>query len=254
MTSKQIIFSPTGGTRRVAEIITSEWSDSTETLDLSDPTKDFTRHNFDADDMVLIAFPSYSGRVPEVAAKKLRRMRGAFAQCALLCVYGNRAYEDTLAEMAYITGLCGFTAVAAVAAVAEHSIMHQYATGRPDSKDIQDLKSYARLIKERMDVAPRVESLPIPGHRPYDKIKHVGLVPKAKKNCVHCGLCAEQCPVQAIDPENLEKADPKACISCMRCVARCPHSARTANKGKIALASLAMKRKCSVRKDCELFM
>lgn len=45
--------------------------------------------------------------------------------CVLLCVYGNRACEDTLAEMQDLAEQCGSTVVATVAAIAEHSIMHQ---------------------------------------------------------------------------------------------------------------------------------
>ena len=39
----QVIFSPTGGTRRAAEIITSEWSNSVETIDLSAPAGDYSK-------------------------------------------------------------------------------------------------------------------------------------------------------------------------------------------------------------------
>ena len=39
----------------------------------------------------------------------------------------------------------------------------------------------------------------IPGKRPYKKSGGAGLVPKPNKDCVRCGLCAERCPVQAIN-------------------------------------------------------
>ena len=39
----------------------------------------------------------------------------------------------------------------------------------------------------------------IPGDRPYKKSGGAGLVPKPTKGCVKCGVCAEKCPVQAID-------------------------------------------------------
>lgn len=69
----------------------------------------------------------------------------------------------------------------------------------------------------------------IPGNRPYKKAGGAGLVPKATKDCISCGLCAKNCPAQAISRENLKTADSGKCISCMRCVALCPKSARKVN-------------------------
>lgn len=249
----QVIFSPTGGTERTARIITSEWSNAVETVDLSDPAGDFSACSFAPEDVVLIALPSYGGRVPAAAAERLSRLKGNAASCVLLCVYGNRAYEDTLIEMMDVAEHCGFTVRAAVSAVAEHSIMHQFATGRPDEKDIQVLKSYAKKILEQIETGRPEGKLKVPGNRPYKKAGGAGLVPKATKDCTNCGLCAKQCPVQAIDRTNVKKADAGTCISCMRCVVNCPGSARKVNGGMTAAASLVMKKVCSVRKDCELF-
>lgn len=250
----QLIFSPTGGTRRVAEMITSEWGGSVETIDLSDPTKDFSKYSFDPEDVVLAALPSFGGRVPALAAERFSRIQGNSARCALLCVYGNRAYEDTLIEMADIAEKCGFTVVAAVAAVAEHSIMHQFATGRPDQKDQQELKAYAKAILDKINDQTANKKLQVPGNRPYKKTGGIGLVPKATKDCENCGLCAEQCPAQAIDKKDVTKTDGQKCIACMRCVEKCPHSARKVNSAVVATVAMAIKKACSVRKECELFI
>ena len=68
----------------------------------------------------------------------------------LVCVYGNRAYEDTLVELEDIAAGCGFQVIGAVAAVAEHSIMHQYATGRPDGADVESLRGFGEKIWEKL--------------------------------------------------------------------------------------------------------
>lgn len=60
--------------------------------------------------------------------------------------------------------------------------------------------------------------------------------------------------MQAIDKENPKKVDEKACISCMRCISVCPHSARKVNPVMLAAASLMLKKVCSERKDCQLFL
>ena len=93
----------------------------------------------------------------------------------------------------------------------------------------------------------------IPGNRPYKKAGGAGLVPKPAKDCVRCGICVKNCPVQAIDPASF-KADPKKCIACMRCVKECPENARKANSAMVAVASLALKKACAVAKENELFL
>ncbi len=248
MRAVEIIFSPTGGTEKVAHIISRRWSDHVETIDLSDPKTDFTKCKIRKEDMVLIAMPSFGGRAPAIAIQRLKQIAGNGANCTLVCVYGNRAYEDTLVEMEDTAKGCGFRIIAAIAAVAEHSIISEYAANRPDASDEAQLTELAGRILEKDG-----ETAAIPGNRPYKKAGSGGLVPKAAKDCVKCGLCAEKCPVQAIDPKTLA-ADSKKCISCMRCVKRCPHGARKVNQAMVSVAALAIKKACSVRKENELFL
>ena len=87
------------------------------------------------EDVCFIAMPSYGGRIPKTAAERLVRIKGGGAKAVLVCVYGNRAYEDTLIELKDRAEDAGFIVYGAVAAVAEHSIMRKFAAGRPDEKD-----------------------------------------------------------------------------------------------------------------------
>lgn len=248
MNTVEIIFSPTGGTEKVAHIISRQWSESTEKIDLSDSDTDFSECVIGKEDRVLIAMPSFGGRAPAAAIERLKKIKGNGAKCTLVCVYGNRAYEDTLAEMEDAAKECGFMVVAAVAAIAQHSIIPQYAASRPDASDEKQLAEFARQIAEKKDAVTS-----IPGNRPCKKAGGAGLVPKPSKACVKCGVCAKNCPVQAIDPVTLT-ADTKKCISCMRCVKLCPHNARKVNGAMVSIAALAIKKACSARKENELFM
>lgn len=256
MNITQIIFSPTGGTQRVADIITSEWENSVNKVDLSDTKADYTSLVFGKDDLAVIAIPSYGGRVPALAAERITKIHGNQAQCVVVCVYGNRAYEDTLIELSDLAGQSNFRVIAAVSAIAEHSIMHQYATGRPDQQDKTQLQDFAKKIfkKAAANDAESTPDLQIPGCRPYKKAGGAGLVPKADNQCTSCGLCAANCPAQAISKENIKTADSKKCIACMRCVSNCPQSARKVNSAMVSVAALAMKKACSVRKDNELYI
>lgn len=248
MNTVEIIFSPTGGTEKVANIIAQQWSEHPEKIDLGDAKTDFSQCAIGAEDQVLIAMPSFGGRAPAVAVERLKQIWGNGAKCTLVCVYGNRAYEDTLAEMEDAAKESDFRVVAAIAAVAEHSIMQQYAAGRPDASDKKQLEAFADQIVSKTDAA-----VTIPGNRPYKKAGSAGLVPKETKDCVGCGLRAQTCPVQAIDPKTFA-ADSQKCISCMRCVKLCPENARKVNGVMVSIASLAIKKACSERKANELFL
>lgn len=251
----QIVFSPTGGTQRVADAITESWGKDFERIDLSDATKDFSTVNIEKDDYVLIAVPSFGGRVPAVATERLLKINGNKAKCAIVCVYGNRAYDDTLIELKDTAKKSGFTVLAAVAAVAEHSIVHQYATGRPDNEDIKTLQSFsAKIIEKFKIIDSSEESITVPGNSDYKKAGAGGVVPKAGKECVSCKMCAEKCPVGAIDINNPKTTDSKKCISCMRCVSICPKNARRVNGVMVKIAGLAIKKACSVKKENELFL
>ena len=99
MNVAEIVFSPTGGTEKVADIIGKHWNENPAKIDFSDATADFSKCEITGQDMAVIAMPSFGGRAPAVAIDRLKKIHGNGASCALVCVYGNRAYEDTLVEM-----------------------------------------------------------------------------------------------------------------------------------------------------------
>ncbi len=249
----EILFSPTGGTRKVADVLAEVLSDNPLTLDLMDGREDFAAVTFSPDAVAIIAVPAFGGRVPVPAVERMGQLVGNGARAILVCVYGNRAYEDTLIELEDIARQAGFQVTAAVAAVAEHSILRQYAAGRPDAQDRERLQDFAHQIQEKL-LSGNWSEPDIPGNHPYRKPGVLSLVPKPGRSCMGCGLCASRCPVQAIDPADPKKVDASRCISCMRCVAICPQSARQVSAAVSAGLALKLKMACSSRKECELFL
>lgn len=249
----EMVFSPTGGTRKVTSLLTNALEGETVSVDLTDSRVDFRAVALTQDDVAVISVPSYGGRVPAAAVQRIALMNAHGARAILVCVYGNRAYEDTLVELRDAAVQAGFRVVAAVAAIAEHSVARQYASGRPDKEDAEQLSDFAGRIRRKLSEGDCSEPA-IPGNRPYKKSGGIGMVPKPTKECTRCGVCAAKCPVQAIDKDHPKEVDEKVCISCMRCVSVCPHSARKVNSVLLSAAGLALKKVCSERKNPELFL
>lgn len=128
----ELVFSPTGGTKKVADIVANQWKFDKELVDLTKPDLDVSTIKIGENDICIVAVPSFAGRVPAVAADKIKKLTGNKSKTVAICVYGNRAYDDTLLELMDICKEANFQVIAAEAAVSEHSIMRQFASGRPD--------------------------------------------------------------------------------------------------------------------------
>jgi ferredoxin len=247
-----LYFSPTGGTKRVMDILMEEFSVDAQ-VDLSERDVDYGAYHFGRDDVCLIGVPTFGGRVPAIALERIKQMRVNGALAVVVAVFGNRAYDDALLELKNKAISCGFTVEAAIAAVAEHSILRQFGNGRPDTKDKKELRGYANRIKELIAYRENAKDFPVPGNQPYKEYGGVPIKPKANKLCIQCGLCAAKCPVGAISADNLASLDKSRCISCMCCIAVCPKHARRLNKVAVFVVSQVMKKACSNRKENELY-
>ena len=88
-----IYFSPTGGTKRVADILVSNLDGEYYDVDIC---RDIESMTLQADDVCLVSLPSFAGRVPQIAVERLKKISGNGAKAVLNCVYGNREWDDTL--------------------------------------------------------------------------------------------------------------------------------------------------------------
>ena len=73
----EIVFSPTGGTQKVADLLTKTLGEGSAAVDLTDPTADFSDVSLTSEDVAVIAVPSYGGRVPVPAARRLGAIKAA---------------------------------------------------------------------------------------------------------------------------------------------------------------------------------
>ena len=247
-----IYFSPTQSTEKIVKSIGKEFG-KVNPIDLSSNKTDYT-YTFTKEDVCIIGVPSYGGRVPALAIERIKQFQGNHASVIGVVTYGNREYDDTLLELSECLKECGFEFVAGITSVAEHSIMHQYASGRPDSNDLLELQQFAQKILTKLKNKSDHSDFILPGNHPYKKYNGIPLKPKATKKCTKCKVCARLCPAGAISLSDPSKTDQKLCISCMRCIKVCPEQARKVNPLLVAVASKSMKKVCSIRKENELFI
>lgn len=148
MSVYSVIFSPTGGTKKVADLFANAFAEGYAEIDMTDAN--FAGFSFEENDICIVSVPSFGGRVPTVAAERMAKLHGNGAKAVLIAVYGNREFEDTLVEMQDLMEAAGFVPVAALAALAEHSIIRTFAAERPDENDAKVLAECAILVKEKL--------------------------------------------------------------------------------------------------------
>ena len=117
-----ITFSPTGGTRKVAEILAAVFEPKFKFIDLLPSAVDYSAKSFSSCDICVVAVPAFAGRVPAVCAERVKALKGGGAVAIPVVVYGNRAIDDTLLELRDVLEEAGFICAAAMETVAEHSL------------------------------------------------------------------------------------------------------------------------------------
>lgn len=252
-----VAFSPTGRTKKVMGYMIKSWQGSTSGIDLTEYKEEDRKRSFTEDELTFFGVPSYGGRVPDTAAKRLKNLKGNQTPAVVFVTYGNRAYEDTLLELKDLVEEQGFVVIAAAAVVKEHSIFPSFAAGRPDSKDrarIQEFGKNAIAKTEKCENAKSAAGISVKGNRPYKVYHTIPLTPKADKKCNGCLTCVRKCPVYAISEESPRKTDKDRCISCMRCVQNCPQKARKVSQLPLKLAQRKLKKVCAVKKESEWYL
>ncbi|UQZ87893.1 4Fe-4S ferredoxin [Deltaproteobacteria bacterium Smac51] len=249
-----VVFSPCGGTLNMAGAITRNLKSITH--DLTRPSERKGKLSFDKDDLVFFAFPVYGGRVPTGSAEIFDQLNGRGTPAVLAAVYGNREYEGALIELEKLSVQRGFKPVAAVAAIAEHSIEPEVAAGRPDASDQQALADFGRKIYDRLTSQPDLDSFNFeaPGFVPDRPAAPSDVFRPStdQDKCSDCGLCVPVCPTAAISGDR-RHATSEDCIGCMACLKVCPESARVLTHPKVPEVKAWLKSITGERKEVQTF-
>ena len=254
---RTLFFSPTGTTKKVAEAIARgiaapicETAPALvpQTLDLTHAAKPAA--TLPAGCVTIIAAPVYGGHVAPTAAGRLSEIHGSGGPAVVVVLYGNRAFEHALTELAGLARRQGFEPIAAAAFVGEHSYSTPetpIAAGRPDAEDLVAAEAFGRAVRQKLETgdptpidaaqlkdrrAPSLSTLRflhfVLRYRRQQKRHPVVYLPEGDaERCTQCGRCAAICPVGAIPRGDETRTDPARCIRCCACVKACPVGART---------------------------
>ena len=213
-------FSPTGGTKKIADAIAMGFNTPIVEMDL---TKSDPAVAMGEKDALMAVLPVYAGRVPQISLERLSALKGNGQKAVAVVVYGNREYDDALLETKDALEANGSQVIAAAAFIAEHSIVRSIANRRPDAEDEAICRQFAADVMAKANDAAPVQ---VPGKTPYKELKPSAFHPAANETCTKCGICAQQCPVGAIPVEDPSQTNNDLCINCMRCVEACPVNSR----------------------------
>ena len=253
----ELYFSPTGGTKKAADYIADGFGLDVTPINFFEKSTDLSLLKLTEKDIVVIAAPCFGGRAPAIAINLISKLKGNGAKAVAVAVYGNRATEDQLAEMQDVLYQCGFTVVAGIEALAEHSLGREICKGRPDANDKKVLGGFGSQIKEAIENNKINRNLKLPGNRPYKPLPApAASVPIDVDNekCIHCGTCSVQCPQDAIPEDNLTETNPALCISCMHCTVVCPTGARRETEAKSAGVIRKLSEMCPEAKENKLYL
>lgn len=258
-----VYFSPTGTTKAVVQGIARGLdAGNVEMLDITRPEMRVEPLRTSEDELLIIGVPVYMGRVPALLNEWLHAISARNTPAVPVVVYGNRVYDDALIELSDILLQRGCRPIAGAAYIGEHSFSTDEtptARGRPDAGDLAHAESFGRKIQEKLAAVPsadRIADLALPGTRPYRGDSRLWTVDfiAVSDACVRCGICAEECPVGAIDPEDYALVDTTTCITCCACIKNCPQNARTMKPGPVSDASMRLHTLYRERKEPEYFL
>ena len=240
-----IIFSATGNTAKIAEVIQQELKQLGSDIEVKDITSyddrkdllDLTLYH-----AVIFGFPIHARRAPRIVREWLDTLDGQGKLCATFFTYGgftvhpihfstreilkNRGFDlvsssEFLAKHTFNIG--GWSAMENRPNVSDFGVAREFAkqtykrfagvdSGRPDEFEKTE------LTQEKLDEGEKMPFLAI-----------TQLPSRLGADCSLCMICEEICPTHAMNAQMGEVSEKEKCIACLRCIDNCPEDVLSIN-------------------------
>lgn len=237
-----VYFSATGNTRKMtttlANALAASFDVPLEVHDFTLPAAREERYAFAAQDLVVFGMPTYAGKLPNKLLDFVKSgFSGGGALCVPLVTFGNRSFDNSLAELCACLEADGFHTIGAGAFACRHAFTDALAAGRPDHDDMAALAKLGSAVVGRvvkMTTVPAPVAVDgdadAPYYRPLGLDGEPKVFLKAKPQtdpdkCIRCGVCASLCPMGSISADDVS-AVTGVCIKCHSCVRNCPVGAK----------------------------
>jgi ferredoxin len=259
---KLVCFSPTGTTRAIIQGIARGIDQrNVELIDITKPNARKRQIHTNENELLIVAVPVYMGRIPALLNETLNSIKAHKTPSVCVVVYGNRVFDNALLELKDIMIKCGSIPIAGAAYIGEHSFSSPetpIAEGRPDACDVNHAESFGREINEKLLSIKSLDQnfdINIPGSYPYGGVTNLWSVDfiAISSECNQCGICAEGCPVGAINSEKSNLIDIEKCITCCACIKNCPQNARTMKPSVVKDAAMRLNKLYKERKEPVFF-
>ncbi|MCI9330667.1 MAG: ferredoxin [Oscillibacter sp.] len=217
-------------------------------------------------DLVIVGSPTYAGRMPnKIVPDFQKRLQGNGALAVAAVTFGNRAFDDALAELCALLEENGFHTVAAGAFPGRHAFTDVLGEGRPNWDDKRAIRDFAGQIAKKVGELEEVPSpVKVPGDpsAPYyvpkgldgETVKFLKAKPQTDlSKCCNCGVCARTCPMGSINPENVAEV-PGICIKCQSCVRKCTHHAKYFDDPAFLSHVAMLEKSFQEPKECAVFL
>ena len=248
---KMVYFSPTDTTKSILHKIVEEMSMK---IEEEYNVTNYEYKDFSAtfkNDIILLGFPVYSGRVPKTALNRFSNIKSKNSRIIICTTFGNRNYDSALMEIYELFRNNGFNIIGLMAIVTQHSFVKSVGKNRPNEEDFIIIKTFCKNITEKINTNIK-ESIKYEIIKPYREYQTIPIKPKGSKNCKKCGLCKKLCPENAVNKINPRKTDKKKCISCLRCVKYCPNGSRDLTSIEKYISKVFIENKCKENKKSEI--
>lgn len=243
-----VYFSATGNSEKVVTAVAQRVSElfgcPLLTVNFTDAEARKKNYSFGPEDFVIVGSPTYAGKLPNKILPDFQAcLKGSNTPAAAIVTFGNRSFDNSIAELVSVLSANGFVPVAGAAFACRHAFSDLLAPGRPNEDDLAAAVGFAeKAAAKTVDILDTdeglagAEALVVAGDAaaPYYVPKGTDGQPakflKAKpltdtEKCTNCGECVKLCPVASIDPADVTNV-PGVCIKCQACVRGCAAGAK----------------------------